>query len=235
MNDLETHVNHLFKGYTNSPQNNDLKAEILSNLEAKKKDLINSGMDESTAVQQTRDTLTSLDGLIEETKSIYIGRYMLEVVQTLLLYLLVAWIVSIPLTIMGFWKSHELLLKCVIVIGTGYLIASLIGHLVLPHIARKNLGRKAVINLDHMRRIRRYTWGIWLLFIILFTLILTGAMFGSNIWYSRLVVFNGPYEFAMTMLTYLEPFFTIVIPLTLHKLPGLVQKHEAQIGENHEI
>ncbi|MCL1852694.1 MAG: permease prefix domain 1-containing protein [Peptococcaceae bacterium] len=238
MSELENHVNHLFKSYANSQKNNDLKAEILSNLEAKKLDLLKSGMDEPTAIQQAKDTLTSVDCLMDENRHVFAAKYRLAILQILLLYVLVAWIVSIPLTVIGFWKAHDLIFACVIAAGTGYLIANLVIHLVWPRFAGKSPHKTtrpeqiSIVNLDRVLTIRRWAWGVWSIFIILSTILVTAVMFGSNLWYSRPIVIDGPYNLAIILASYLEPFFTIVIPLVIHKIPSLVLKYEAEAGDS---
>jgi hypothetical protein len=50
MSELNRYVDGLFSGYKENHQIEDLKAEILGNLEAKRADLVFSGLNESDAI-----------------------------------------------------------------------------------------------------------------------------------------------------------------------------------------
>ena len=66
MNELRMYVEHLFEGKVLTPENIELKEEIYGNLVARYEDLIASGMDESEAIAQTKESMTSIDDVIIE-------------------------------------------------------------------------------------------------------------------------------------------------------------------------
>lgn len=66
MNELRMHVEHLFEGKVLTPENIELKEEIYGNLVARYEDLIASGLDESEAIAQTKESMTSIDDVIIE-------------------------------------------------------------------------------------------------------------------------------------------------------------------------
>ena len=66
MNELRMYVEHLFEGKVLTPENIELKEEIYGNLVARYEDLIASGLDESDALAQTKESMTSIDDVIIE-------------------------------------------------------------------------------------------------------------------------------------------------------------------------
>lgn len=66
MNELRMYVEHLFEGKVLTPENIELKEEIYGNLVARYEDLIASGFDESEAIAQTKESMTSIDDVIIE-------------------------------------------------------------------------------------------------------------------------------------------------------------------------
>lgn len=64
MNELRMYVEHLFEGKVLTPENIELKEEIYGNLVARYEDLIASGLDESEAIAQTKESMTSIDDVI---------------------------------------------------------------------------------------------------------------------------------------------------------------------------
>lgn len=81
VNELKEHVDRLFHKYGKADHLEELKAEILSNLEAKQADLVRSGVDEASALKQTKESMTSEGHLIDGNKKIYIHPYRLELLQ----------------------------------------------------------------------------------------------------------------------------------------------------------
>lgn len=66
MNELRMYVEHLFEGKVLTSENIELKEEIYGNLVARYEDLIASGLDESAAIAQTKESMTSIDDVIIE-------------------------------------------------------------------------------------------------------------------------------------------------------------------------
>lgn len=69
MNELRMYVEHLFEGKVLTPENIELKEEIYGNLVARYEDLIASGLDESDALAQTKESMSSLDEIDEDVAS----------------------------------------------------------------------------------------------------------------------------------------------------------------------
>lgn len=97
MRDLREYVEMLFRHQRLTPEVKDLKEEILSNMIAKRDDLIAQGMDEETATAKAEDSLSAVDSLIDGNQMTDVGKYRLECTQAALLNSILFWIFSLPL------------------------------------------------------------------------------------------------------------------------------------------
>ncbi len=228
MNSLERYVNSLFKGYKNNEEIMELKAEILSNLEAKVADLQAKGTDYDQAVKLASENFDSdnVDSLIDGNKKIYVNRYKLEFLQLAFLYVLVAWIVTIPFRIAGMGiVLNGLLLIAAIVVGAVFYILN----------AKKKSGYNdatSFYNIKSAMRYKKVAWLVWGLFVITTTVSITAIQFGSNIWFSRPIGVSGPYQVALLVIRYALPFVSIIIPMLFSTCPKLIDKYK--VGEENE-
>ncbi|HEY5562113.1 MAG TPA: permease prefix domain 1-containing protein [Clostridiaceae bacterium] len=226
MDSLKNHVDSMFIKYKANNQIKELKAEVLSNLEAKVKDLMQSGMEYSQAVNKAKESINSIDYLIDGNRKVYINKYKLEYLQISLLYSIITWITTIPLTIIGAGiLLNWILFICSFILGVVYFQYS-----------RKReseyLQCKDFINLEFMLKARKMAWIIWDLYIVVITLCTTVIRFGSNIWFSRPINISGPYQFAEVTIGYVLPFVSIIIPLIINIAPKLILRYE--VGEDDE-
>lgn len=221
MSELKEHVDRLFHKYGKADNLVELKAEILSNLEAKQADLIRSGVDEASALRQTKESLTSVGHLIDGNKKIHLYPYGLELLQYAMLYLVAGWVLTIPFTFFrSFLPANLLLFAAFLLAGIAYLSM------------RANRGggskdRLYDVRLPFFRMLSRTVWVIWGMFMVVSTASVTGLFFGSNIWFGRAVHIDGPYQFAVVAAKYVAPFVTVIIPLIASKALRLFHKHEA--------
>ena len=120
MSELKIYVEKLFKKYKNENYS-DLKEEILSNLEDKKNDLIKSGLSEFEATEKAKNSIKNIDHLIDGNIIVEINNLKKEALQYSLIYLLSAWIISIPSIIfnIGFFL-RILLLFSILTTGLWY-------------------------------------------------------------------------------------------------------------------
>lgn len=65
MNSLKNHVDSIFSKYKENEQIKELKYEVLSNLEAKVDVLTGSGMELSQAINKAKESINSIDYLID--------------------------------------------------------------------------------------------------------------------------------------------------------------------------
>lgn len=228
MNELRNYVDSLFAHYRETKQIKELKEEILGNLEARKVDLIALGTSEAEAIAQAEQSITSIDGLIDGNKEIYRNQFWKEWLQWVLIYLINACIVSIPMRMVHIGTSlSTLLFFAAILVGAIYIRSNSQAY-------SRKLNKKAYVNLGHIERIRNIIWFFWGVFTLVYSAATTALYFGSNIWFSRSISINGPYELAVIVIFYAVPFFTVIIPLSANKMPGLVLKYEVQNNEETE-
>jgi len=226
MNSLKNHVNSIFSNYKSSKQINELKYEVLSNLEAKVDDLTANGMDLSEAIKKAKGSISSIDYLIDGNRKVFINKYNLEYIQIVLLYLIIAWIITIPVVIIGVgFILNIFIFICSIAIGIKYLLLN-------SKKQSEYIQCKSFINIQSAFKVKKVSWIMWLLFIVVYTLFTTAIQFGSNIWFSRPVIITGPYQFVEIAIRYGIPLISIIIPLIFNSAPKLILKYE--VGEDNE-
>ena len=71
MTDLECFVEDLFHAYRNAPGAGDLKAEILSNMQARQADLMAQGYSEAEAAQRAMDRAPDVGLLLKGRRPVY--------------------------------------------------------------------------------------------------------------------------------------------------------------------
>lgn len=69
MNELRMYVEHLFEGRVLTPENIELKEEIYGNLVARYEDLLADGVDEAEALRRTKDSMASVDDVLDDDAS----------------------------------------------------------------------------------------------------------------------------------------------------------------------
>jgi len=220
MNPLQEHVERLFAGYKPTRQVRELKDEILSNLEAKVADLTAEGMAYNQAVEAAQANMMSVEGLIEEQSSYDVIKYRTALLQTALMYCLIAWIATIPMRLFRVAENLSLLLP---------LIAAVLGMIYL--IARSSAAspqhRTVRFDSTAAEHSRKLAWIIWVIFVLAVTMSTTALHMGSNIWFGRSVHISGPYQFGVLAANYAWPLVTIVIPLLFNASLRLKMKYEA--------
>ena len=65
MNELRMYVEHLFEGRVLTPENIELKEEIYGNLVARYEDLLADGVDEAEALRRTKESMASVDDVLD--------------------------------------------------------------------------------------------------------------------------------------------------------------------------
>ena len=212
-------MDKMFAKYPKTDETTDLKEEVIGNLEAEIEDLQKNGISFEEAFRVSIEKVSSLDGLIEGVKFVDTRKLVFDMFQWTLIYTLIAWILTIPLNIIGhFRKITWLLLLMIIVIGGIYLVLFITRDLFLN-------GRISV-DLFKVARVKKTIWIIWGVFLLIAWGGVTGLTFGSNLWFSNPISINGPYEFATIAATYLLPLITIIIPMLVNRLEIYVEQHE---------
>ncbi len=212
MSEVRKYVNKMFAGYPKNEETLDLKEEVIGNLEAEMEDLvINKGFSAEQAFKVSTEKMDKLDGVIEGVQTIQLNKVMVEITQWLLLYLLVAWIVSIPLNIYSSLRATSwLLFILIIIIGIFYIVLKFSGGFLTNDLKNINLGL--------LKKWQKVIWIIWTLFIVGQWGMITAVYFGSDIWFGRTISFDGPYQFGQIVTSYLAPLVSIIIPLLMNRL-----------------
>lgn len=222
MSELSRYVDELFSEYAKDERNEELKAEILSNLEAKKADLISCGIGESEATQKSKESITSIDFLIDGNRQVYIHRLKFELVQWSLIIILVGWILTIPLLIFGLGlPANVILFIAVLVAGFYYL-----GLYHKQSNSEDYMNKTGFINLQHCKKRKKLIWILWGVFAMVSLLANSALYFGSNLWFSRKVSLDGPYALASLLITYFVPMLTVIIPVIFSLPETLITKCE---------
>ncbi|MBS4219829.1 hypothetical protein KHA96_16060 [Bacillus sp. FJAT-49711] len=223
MNELKLHVDDLFKKYKDHRDIAELKEEILGNLEAKVSHLVAEGEDEKSAVAKAKSSITNIDDLIDSNIPIKINQFIYKSYQIVFLYFIVAWIITIPFTIVGIGIIVNFMLLLVVFV-----------LFVINLFLRKTLNpeRNGRLNIVSFIRIKKVIWLLWFLFIFIILGCITAILFGSNIWFARPIHLEGPYQFGVLVARYALPFISIIIPLIFTTWGKIIPQFE--VGEQHE-
>lgn len=220
MDVIKQYVDKLFKNYGNTKQIRELKAEIMSNMEAKRDDLLGKGMDEVSAIKLATSSIRTIDDLVEDKIRVDYLPYQIERTQITLIGLLIAWIFSIPgVFFRPLWVNSLLLFAAVGGIGMFYLTLLM---------KAKQSQKRNIRSISMLRlvRVSKWAWVISLIFIGISTAVTTGIFFSSNIWFSRPVIIDGPYQLATVLSHYFAPLFVLIIPIILTKIRFTWKKYE---------
>ena len=121
MTDLECFVEDLFHAYRNAPGAGDLKAEILSNMQARQADLMAQGYSEAEAAQRAMDRAPDVGLLLKGRRPVYyVEHYRAACAQNALLASVLFWIASLPLMFLTFPELSYLGLVATLVTGGLY-------------------------------------------------------------------------------------------------------------------
>ncbi|MCJ8010081.1 permease prefix domain 1-containing protein [Lederbergia wuyishanensis] len=225
MNELKVYVDHLFRKYKNHRDIDELKEEILGNLEAKVSHLIAEGKDEKSAIEKAKNSITNVDDLIDINISIKINQFWFKAYQIAFLYVIVAWIITIPFTIVGIGTLMNMTLFFVILV-------LLVVYIILGKTLKRNNDKIGQLNIVSFIKSKKVIWLLWALFIIVTWGCITAILFGSNIWFARPIHIDGPYQFGVLVARYALPFISIIIPLVITAWEKLITQYE--VGKLHE-
>ena len=211
MNELERHVEKMFRHQPDTPETRELREEILSNLQAKREDLLAQGLDERAATEAAKRDIPSVDGLIDDQQPTNVERFRMACAQTVWLHCILFWIGTLPLLFTGYGWLGALGLGLSILSGVGYLLFWLL-HPVM----------QGTRSLAGARRRKSMAWRIWGVFYAVAALSVAAMTFGSNLWYGTSVTIEGPYQWAVMASRFYVPLLTVLIPLTVSRFAALL-------------
>ena len=100
-----------------------MKEEMVSNLTAKRDDLMAQGMDAERAAEKAMENLPDVDFLMDGNQLTDVSKYRLECMQAVLLNCVIFWVFSFPLLFTGYASVCYAGLTLVILSGCIYLAA----------------------------------------------------------------------------------------------------------------
>lgn len=218
MTELKEYVDRLFRHQHQTPEIKDLKEEILSNMLAKRDDLIAQGLDADSATEKAKENLPAIDGLIDGNQLTNLGRYRSECASALLLNSIIFWILSLPLLFTYYAPFSYIGLALVIISGCIFLF-------------RKSLAADdtAFLSVTASRRRQRIAWIIWTLFFLVAAGSAAALTFGSDIWFGRPLNIRGPYQMANIAARIYLPLLTIMIPITFSNFSKILLKSGKEV------
>lgn len=215
MNELKNYVDELFKFKPRTEEVNDLKEEILGNMIAKRDDLILQGYDEDIATKTAKESIDSVDSLIDGSSLIMIERCVADCLQAALLGSIVFWILSMPLMLVGYKMFSSLGMIVSLIFGVLYIASN-----------RSKDDTLAFVSIEGVRKKCRIVWWMWGLFFAVYVVMVAALTFGSNVWFSRPLRIDGPYQLANILSRFYAPLLTIIVPITTGQFPKIFVNHE---------
>ncbi|GAB6926738.1 hypothetical protein JCM10914A_07210 [Paenibacillus sp. JCM 10914] len=217
--DLEIFVDRLFANQRNTKQARELKQEVLGNLEARVSDYMENGMDYQSAVSRAIETIENIEEFIDDHHEVYIYPFRHDLLQSALIYALLAWIISMPARFFLNGSLINTLLLCLVVILAVIYFGT-------SRNTERYKKRKATVNANLLSTWNRLSWLLWGVFIAVITAYTFVMHFGSDVWFGRALSIDGPYAFYVLFLQLALPFTSIIIPLVLRRAGKLTLKHE---------
>lgn len=225
MDELERYVNTMFRRQKDTAEVRELKEEILSNMQAQKMDLMAQGMSEAQAIRKVKESLTSLDGLVEDQQLTWVDRYHADCLRSMLLSSVLFWILSLPGLMVNKWIARD-----TVVLGCGATVICAVLY-IIQKCMKKDCTEILVVS-DSRRR-TKLVWMVWGLFVAVVLLSGVAVHFVSNIWFHRPVHIHidGPYQLAAMVLPIYLLLLTALIPLTVAGFTRLLQKHAKETDD----
>ena len=214
MTDLQKYVDSLFRHQQVTPEIKDLKEEIISNMIAKRDDLIAQGLDAERATEKAKESLSGVDFLIEGNQLTDVSKYHKECTQAVLLNCIIFWILSLPLLFTGYALVCYMGLAFVIVSGCIYISRR-----------KPSASTVAYLSVTASKRHRTMAWTIWVLFFLVAAGTMAAVTFGSDILFGRPLNMTGPYQMANMAVRFYLPLLTIMVPITFSNFSNILLKN----------
>ncbi|MFB8372348.1 permease prefix domain 1-containing protein [Paenibacillus taichungensis] len=219
---ITRHVNRLFNHAQGTLANQELKEEIHSNLAARIEDYMEQGMDEEQAFQTAIQHVAGMEQIMSDHRRVQRVPYWTAVLQSVLIYSLIAWIITIPMRVMVQGTTINNLLMIMSVIVGGVYVFYMLKNKNTSTDSEDTTVIRTPVFLQWTRRV----WWLWVGLIVVLWGTQAALRFGSNIWYSRPIQVEGPYQFAVIAIAFAIPLLSIIIPLIVQRAYRIVGKYE---------
>lgn len=224
MDELKQYVDKLFARAPKTEALRDLKEEVYTNLKAHEQDLLLQGKTAEEALRAAKQSMPSLEGLIWDAQPVYYYPFLAECCQVVLLHALLLWVLLLPLMLVNTGFLVTLITWGAFLMAVGCAVAMLV-------LRAQDAKTVRTIKLTSLRRFARTAWLVWAVFFAVCVLAVTAVLFGSNVWFGRPVVIDGPYQFGVLAARYYLPMVTAVLPAATGRFIKLIAGHEA--GDGH--
>jgi len=220
---ITRHVNRLFAHAPDTLDNRELQEEIHSNLAARIDDYISQGMNEERAFQTAIQHIHGMDEVMSDHRRVQRVPYWTALLQSALIYSLIAWIINIPMRVlMQGTAINNLLMLVSFLVGGAYVLYMLTNRTNDPATSVKT----TVIRILDLVQWNRRIWWLWVAFVLVLWGTQAALRFGSNIWFNRPIQVDGPYQFAVIVIAFAVPLLSVIIPLVVHRAYRIISKYE---------
>lgn len=220
---ITRHVNRLFAHAQDTLDNRELKEEIHSNLAARIDDYISQGMSEEKAFQTAIQHIAGMDQVMSDHRRVQRVPYWTALLQSALIYSLIAWIITIPTRVVMHGSAiNNLLMLVSFLVGGAYVLYMLTNRTNDPATSVQT----TVIRTHAFMQWNRRIWLLWAVFMIVLWGTQAALRFGSNIWFNRPIQVDGPYQFAVMAIAFAIPLLSVIIPLVVHRAYRIISKYE---------
>lgn len=220
MDELKKYVDMLFRHQKSTEQVAELKEEILSNMIARKEDLLSQGLSEAEAVKKAKESISSIEGLMDDCRAVNRNQYHLERAYILFLNAILFWIFTMPL----------LFVRYASVCWIGLLLTVVSGLVYWYHLHQRGQEEGTVfLSISESQKRKHTAWIVWGIFYIVVAAAIALVQFGSNIWFRRPVYIDGPYALAQLLVRFYIPFLTIFIPLTINQCANIFRRCQKEL------
>ncbi|MEK4662276.1 permease prefix domain 1-containing protein [Priestia sp. FSL H7-0729] len=220
---ITRHVNRLFAHAPDTLDNRELQEEIHSNLAARIDDYISQGMNEERAFQTAIQHINGMDEVMSDHRRVQRVPYWTALLQSALIYSLIAWIINIPMRVlMQGTAINNLLMLVSFLVGGAYVLYMLTNRTNDPATSVKT----TVIRILDLVQWNRRIWWLWVAFVLVLWGTQAALRFGSNIWFNRPIQVDGPYQFAVIVIAFAVPLLSVIIPLVVHRAYRIISKYE---------
>ncbi len=228
MDELKRYVNKMFRDQKDTAEVKELEAEILSNMQAQKMDLMAQGVSEAEAIRKVKESMPSLNGLIEDQQLTWVDRYHTDCLQSMLLSSVLFWILSLP----GLMVNMSIT-RGAVVLGCSATVICAVVYAIQKYMKRD---RTEILAVSDSRHRTKLVWMVWGTFVAVVLLSGVALCFGSNIWFHRPIYIHvdGPYQFAVMVLPIYLLLLTALIPMTVAGFTRLLKKQAKEADDENQ-
>lgn len=224
MDELQRYVDILFADYRQFEAAERLRLEMLNDLLLQKETLQVQGQSEHEAERNVLASLDAFGAPAEGNILIYSSRYLHDSSLSLLLWLLVGLVLSVPLTVFGNPFFSIALICAVSVAAVRYFRAA----------STAPEQQAEFIDLEYLQQRNRRFWLVWIIFGLIWWL-------GAYLWSSEGFFIGSPveesglYGKALLLTRFYPPFCLLVVPLWAWGRTHLIWQAEVGAAERREM